>query len=35
MTYDIGNNGSGLGYAQRYGGVKVVYGFIHPLDDYI
>jgi len=35
MTYDIGNHGSGLGYEQRYGGVKAVYGFKHLLDDYI
>jgi hypothetical protein len=35
MTYGIGNNGSSLGYAHRYGGVKAGYGFIHPLDDYI
>ena len=35
MSYGIGNHCSGLRYAQRYGGVKVVYGFIHPLDDYI
>ena len=34
-TYDIGNHGSDLGYAQRYGGVKAVYGFKHSLDDYI
>ena len=34
-TYDIGNHGSDLRYAQRYGGVKAVYGFKHPLDDYI
>jgi hypothetical protein len=31
MTYDVGNPGSGLGQAQKYGGVKIINGIPTPL----